>query len=138
MELRTAALRALELHDPTQKVAAVQALDFATGSVDTQARLQPQQALPGRPARPSLVHPTTLPKRSAHTVAGRAALLHAVAHIEFNAIKIVFNECRRSPQTMKDEGSDGALHAYGDLRARAESNARVFGHSFAGNELIAV
>jgi uncharacterized ferritin-like protein (DUF455 family) len=63
----------LELHDPTQKVAAVQALDAAAGPVDTQARLQPQQVLPGRPARPNLVHPTTLPRRSAHTVAGRAA-----------------------------------------------------------------
>ncbi len=84
-------MRALELHDPTQKVAAVQALDFATGPVDTQARLQPQQALPGRPARPNLVHPTTLPKRSAHSVAGRAALLHAVAHIEFNAINLALD-----------------------------------------------
>ncbi len=78
-----------------QKVAAVQALDFATGSVHTQARLQPQQALPGRPARPSLVHPTTLPKRSAHTVSGRAALLHAVAHIEFNAINLALDAAWR-------------------------------------------
>ncbi|MBL8315993.1 MAG: ferritin-like domain-containing protein [Rubrivivax sp.] len=95
MELRTAALRALELHDPTQKVAAVLALDTAAGPVDTQARLQPQQALPGRPARPRLVHPTTLPRRSAHSLAGRAALLHAVAHIEFNAINLALDAAWR-------------------------------------------
>ena len=91
MELRTAALRALEVEDPAHKVAAVQALEVAAGRLDTLALLQPQRPLPGRPARPSLVHPNTLPRRSAHTPAGRAALLHAVAHIEFNAIKLVYN-----------------------------------------------
>ena len=94
MELRTAALRALEVDDPAHKVAAVQALDVAAGPIDTTALLQPQRPLPGRPARPNLVHPNTLPRRTAHTPAGRAALLHAVAHIEFNAIKLVYNEDR--------------------------------------------
>ena len=91
MELRAAALRALQASDPTEKLAAVQALDVAAGAIDPQALLQPPGPLPGRPARPHLVHPNALPRRSAHSAAGRAALLHAVAHIEFNAIKLVYN-----------------------------------------------
>jgi len=95
MELRTAALRALEVDDPAHKVAAVQALDVAAGPIDTTALLQPQRPLPGRPARPNLVHPNTLPRRTAHTPSGRAALLHAVAHIEFNAINLALDAAWR-------------------------------------------
>jgi uncharacterized ferritin-like protein (DUF455 family) len=38
-----------------------------------------------------LVQPVALPRRSAHTTEGRAALLHAVAHIEFNAINLALD-----------------------------------------------
>jgi len=43
---------------------------------------------PGRPAKPKLVPPSDVPRRRLGSVAGRAALLHAVAHIEFNAIDL--------------------------------------------------
>ena len=95
MELRAAALWALQASDPVHKVAAVQALDVAAGPVDTQARLSPLQPLPGRPDRPRLVPPNALARRSAHHVAGRAALLHAVAHIEFNAINLALDAAWR-------------------------------------------
>jgi uncharacterized ferritin-like protein (DUF455 family) len=95
MELRSAALQALELDDPVAKVAAVRALDVAAGPVDTQVLLQPRQVLPGRPIKPRLVHPNSLPRRSAHSPAGRAALLHAVAHIEFNAINLALDAAWR-------------------------------------------
>lgn len=50
---------------------------------------------PGRPARPELVPPRELPKRKLTTVEGRAALLHALAHIEFNAINLAWDAvCR--------------------------------------------
>ncbi len=42
---------------------------------------------PGRPLRPALVPPKDVPSRTPFTAEGRAALLHAIAHIEFNAIK---------------------------------------------------
>lgn len=52
-------------------------------------------AVPGRPARPVLVAPTALANRSIHTLEGRAALLHAIAHIEFNAINLALDAvCR--------------------------------------------
>jgi uncharacterized ferritin-like protein (DUF455 family) len=45
-------------------------------------------AMPGRPAAPRLVHPRELPRRGFGNRAGRAALVHAIAHIEFNAIDL--------------------------------------------------
>jgi uncharacterized ferritin-like protein (DUF455 family) len=97
MELRTAALRALAIADPAAKVAAVQALLAAAPQVEMDAALAPVGPLPGRPSRPALVAPTRLPQRSPFTVEGRAALLHAVAHIEFNAINLALDAVWRFP-----------------------------------------
>ncbi len=44
--------------------------------------------VPGRPARPELVHPRQVKQRKLSTPEGRRALLHAIAHIEFNAINL--------------------------------------------------
>ena len=41
--------------------------------------------MPGRPSRPRLVHPRDLPRRGFGSVAGRAAFIHSIAHIELNA-----------------------------------------------------
>ena len=46
---------------------------------------------PGRPLRPALVPPKDVPSRTPFTVEGRAALLHAIAHIEFNAINLALD-----------------------------------------------
>lgn len=59
--------------------------------IDTRAEIDVPPALPGRPARPALVAPKDVPQRSIGTLAGRAALLHAVAHIEFNAINLALD-----------------------------------------------
>ncbi|KPF69068.1 hypothetical protein IP84_07815 [beta proteobacterium AAP99] len=99
-ELRAAALQALAVIDPDAKVAAVQSLSAAfaaTGALDPTAALEPTQPLPGRPARPVLVHPARVPRRSPNTVQGRAALLHALAHIEFNAINLALDAIWRFP-----------------------------------------
>jgi uncharacterized ferritin-like protein (DUF455 family) len=94
MELRTAALRVLAIDDPATKTGAARAL-FAESAarffVDADAQPVAGCALPGRPPRPRLVAPGTLPMRSAFTREGRAALLHAVAHIEFNAINLALD-----------------------------------------------
>lgn len=42
----------------------------------------------GRPAHPRLVPPRELPRRKLGSVEGRAAMTHAIAHIEFNAINL--------------------------------------------------
>ena len=59
----------------------------------------PQEALPdlepGRPEHPRLVHPRQLKRRSLHTEGGRRALIHALTHIEFNAINLALDAvCR--------------------------------------------
>ena len=92
---------------------------------------------PGRPSRPTLVHPRDLPKRSLGTKEGRAALIHAVAHIEFNAINLALDAIVRFPHMPHDYHGDwlrvaaeeaghyrllsarlGELdHAYGDFHA---------------------
>lgn len=43
---------------------------------------------PGRPLTPQLVDPHSLKRRRLGSVHGRVALLHAIAHIEFNAIDL--------------------------------------------------
>jgi uncharacterized ferritin-like protein (DUF455 family) len=50
---------------------------------------------PGRPERPELVHPRDLPRRAVKSAPGRAALVHAVAHIEFNAINLAWDAVHR-------------------------------------------
>ncbi len=92
MELRLAALKALQLADPREKAAAAQALHpAAEGVLDTQVELQANGPVPGRPPRPVLVAPAALARRSAFTTEGRAALLHAVAHIEANAVNLALD-----------------------------------------------
>jgi len=50
---------------------------------------------PGRPSRPRLVMPRDVPQRGLGTDEGRAALVHAVAHIEFNAINLAWDAVYR-------------------------------------------
>ena len=90
MELRAESLRILALCDPAEKARATRAL-VPTIGLDTHAVLAPLALLPGRPPRPLLVAPARVPRRTPFTPAGRAALLHAVAHIEFNAIQLALD-----------------------------------------------
>ncbi|MBP1851061.1 ferritin-like domain-containing protein [Rhizobium halophytocola] len=46
---------------------------------------------PGRPDKPELVPPRDVGKRSLHTVPGRIAMLHALAHIELNAVDLALD-----------------------------------------------
>lgn len=46
---------------------------------------------PARPAEPAGVPPGKVPRRRLNSLAGRAALMHAIAHIEFNAIDLAFD-----------------------------------------------
>ncbi|MEM8981001.1 MAG: ferritin-like domain-containing protein [Pseudomonadota bacterium] len=48
--------------------------------------LPPMQ--PGRPDKPELLHPRDVPRRRPGSPAGRQAMLHAVAHIELNAVDL--------------------------------------------------
>ncbi len=92
MELRERALEALCSPDIEHKVALVRALwsQHATFSIADGTLPEPAD-LPGRPARPLLLNHLEVAKRSPFTPEGRAALIHSIAHIEFNAINLALD-----------------------------------------------
>ena len=49
----------------------------------------------GHPLRPCLVAPSEVTPRKMNTVEGYAAMLHAIAHIEFNAINLALDAAYR-------------------------------------------
>lgn len=50
---------------------------------------------PGKPEKPQLVAPFDVPKRKLGNKEGLASLIHALAHIEFNAINLALDACYR-------------------------------------------
>ena len=75
-----------------EKPAAARAMAaaFARGELSISEDAPPPEriTMPGRPSTPKLVHPRELPRRGFGSTVGRAAFIHAVAHIEFNAIDL--------------------------------------------------
>ena len=94
-ELRESALNWLGNCNPDKKVLGVKALykSWQAGQIalDTARPLNPVNAIPGCPEKPILVSPLQVEKRSMRTSEGRAALVHALAHIEFNAINLALD-----------------------------------------------
>jgi uncharacterized ferritin-like protein (DUF455 family) len=94
-ELRLAALFWLAESDPARKAAGVRLLARAwlSGEIglDTGAALTARQTIPGHPVKPELVAPRLVKRRSMITPEGRAILIHALAHIEFNAINLALD-----------------------------------------------
>jgi len=74
----------------------VRALDDTAG-IGAADLLHAATNLPGRPAEPVPVPPSEVRQRSVQTLEGRAALLHALAHIEFNAINLALDAVWRYP-----------------------------------------
>lgn len=94
LSLRAQALWALA--QGQDKLAAVAAMDDQAPIGEAEVLWAPAD-LPGRPARPELVPPIQVKQRSVQTPQGRAVLLHALAHIEFNAINLALDAIWRYP-----------------------------------------
>jgi uncharacterized ferritin-like protein (DUF455 family) len=90
-ELRQTALDWLCETDALVKAKGVLALKNEVFSIAASQHLCASQSIPGIPLKPQLVPPLSLPKRSMRSVEGRAALIHALAHIEFNAINLALD-----------------------------------------------
>ena len=92
-ELRSQALQALLSQNPEQKMATTLYLRAwpATFSIANQQHFETPANLPGCPERPELCSHLNIPKRSPFTPEGLAALLHAVTHIEFNAVNLALD-----------------------------------------------
>ncbi len=95
IELRLAALHWLAETDAAGKAAGVRrmAKTWLEGSLtlDRQVQLCDAVVIPGRPIKPELVAPRDVQRRSMITLEGRAALIHALVHIEFNAINLALD-----------------------------------------------
>lgn len=93
--------------------------------------------MPGRPAKPELVDPRKVARRNFSSLKGRLSLVHAIAHIEFNAINLALDAVYRFQQmpvqyyqdwcqvaaeeaqhfTMLADYLEGHGMSYGDLNA---------------------
>lgn len=131
MSLRPRALALLELSDPAAKAEKTRALFAAVQlgqvALDSQAEIATPPSVPGRPSLPRLVAANEVPRRSPFTPQGRAALIHSICHIEFNAINLALDAVWRyadmPPQFYLDwlrVASEEALH-FGLLRAHLQT-----------------
>jgi len=116
-------LSCLRLTDPEQKTACTTALfrDWQTGTFMPPDAMEHVETVdtPGRPELPRLVHHTEVGRHSINTRMGHAALIHALTHIEFNAINLALDAAYRFR---------GLPHQfYGDWLRVAAEEAHHFG-----------
>jgi uncharacterized ferritin-like protein (DUF455 family) len=90
-DLRHCALAALLIRDPDAKCAAVARIAAAPHAIECETKLVAPDGVPGRPDRPRLVPPADVAQRGVGSPRGHAALIHALAHIEFNAINLALD-----------------------------------------------
>lgn len=138
--LTQAACEVLGTPEPADKVRLTYAYAKAwrDGDISDIGNTVPQ-GRPARPAKPPLCRPGDLPKRSTGLGKRRTALIHAIAHIELNAIDLAWDAVARFcgldlPRAFFDDwvqvAEDEALHfemlnarlheldaAYGDMPA---------------------
>ncbi len=98
-DVHTAAARCIAASDPAEKLrlthAAAGAFRAGELAVPEDAPAPDAIGAPGRPERPRLVLPRDLPQRGLGSIEGRAGFLHAIAHIEFNAINLAWDAVYR-------------------------------------------
>ena len=108
--------------DPLEKVALTQhyAARYRAGTLKLPAAAPDPDPIrsPGRPPQLVLVHPRDLPRRGLGSVDGRAAFIHAIAHIELNAIDLAWDAVYRF------RGLPGSFYA--DWVSCADDESRHF------------
>jgi uncharacterized ferritin-like protein (DUF455 family) len=100
-EIRALSLALLEETDAIVKANSVRGLAESCRHgkcvLAIQETLTTNGFIPGRPVNPTLVQPRLLQRRAMNTLEGRVALIHALAHIEFNAINLALDAIWRFP-----------------------------------------
>jgi uncharacterized ferritin-like protein (DUF455 family) len=139
-----ASAECLALADPQLKCSAVSALagTVERGAFEWDAAF-PVHPIgpPGRPSRPELVDPSQVPRRRLGSDEGRAALVHAIAHIEFNAINLALDAVYRFREMPQQYYLDWVSVAQDEtrhfllLRSRLEQLGRQYGDFPAHNGL---
>ena len=133
MELRHRALQVLCFADVDRKVAATLELHehAASLSVADKMLLDPGD-LPGRPERPELLAHSEVERRSPATLLGRTVLLHAIAHIEFNAINLALDAVWRFSAMPRDYYLDWLKVAAEEAKhfTLLRDHLRTMGHDY--------
>jgi len=127
--------------DQKLKLAAELQTDWLAGRLESGEVELADVVEAGHPQRPPLVHPRQLPRRSLATEEGRLALIHAVAHIEFNAINLACDAVFRfqgMPQAYYADwiqvAAEEAVH-FRLLQERLHAGGREYGDFPAHNGL---
>ena len=140
-----AARDCLDAASPENKVARTHAnaAAWASGELMIAGDAAPPDPIrmPGRPPRPKLVPARQLPQRGLGGEEGRAAFIHAIAHIEFNAIDLAWDAVYRfrgMPEAYYADwisiAADEARH-FVMLRERLQQLGRDYGDFEAHNGL---
>ena len=108
------ALACLKLKVPKQKVEETYALQeswlnktLKINALESVVSLP----VPGRPDKPELVEPRDVPRRNFTSLKGRLTLVHAIAHIEFNAINLALDAVYRFQHMPEQYYTDWCLVA---------------------------
>ncbi|WP_202843009.1 ferritin-like domain-containing protein [Luteimonas saliphila] len=145
LTLFEAARQCLEAAAIDDKIASTHAhaAAFARGELPIPSDAPPPEPIrmPGRPPRPRLVHPRELPRRGLGSDPGRAAFVHSIAHIEFNAVDLAWDAVYRfrgMPAAFYADwvriADDEARH-FTMLRARLQALGHDYGDFDAHNGL---
>ena len=92
------ALLCLLINDPERKAEATYQLQqrWLSGQLDSVSLAKVISLdVPGRPMAPDLVNPKDVPRRNFSSLKGRLTLVHAITHIEFNAINLALDAVYR-------------------------------------------
>lgn len=114
VDIREQALQCLLTTDPWSKAAATRDLYKQvrnSGFEVSHAALKVPE-FPGRPDNPELVPPRDLPRRRNNQQTGHATLIHAICHIEFNAINLGLDAIARFSEMPEDYYADWLQVAY--------------------------
>lgn len=95
ISIRSLVQQALQIRDPYEKCAATQSIPADGIAFDVNSCFIEPTALPCRLDKPILVSPKDVLHRSINSNDGRATLIHALAHIEMNAIDLALDICWR-------------------------------------------
>ena len=108
------ALFCLMLVDPEEKVKETFSLqnNYLSSSLNINVNYNVSTLLvPGRPDKPILVDPKEVPRRNISSLKGRLSLVHAIAHIEFNAINLALDAVYRFQDMPEQYYTDWCLVA---------------------------
>lgn len=135
--LRRLALEALQLKCPVEKCNVTLSISVENELVDAETTFEMPERLPCRPDRPLLVPPSQVKQRSVNTVEGRAALIHALAHIELNAVDLGLDILWRFPKMPEQFYLDWIAVARDEARHFTMLHGHLAKHGFAYGDFTA-